>query len=86
MTILLFSSVNRVETNSMTGFSRLSLLVRYSFFKQFHSLLHLFSAMRIIDRSHARITDFKFAVELNKIEYTERYVLNHNTLIHWTVR
>ncbi len=42
--------------------------------------------MRIIDESHAHIIELNFAMEWNKIEYTQRHILNYNTIIDWTVK
>ncbi len=42
--------------------------------------------MRIIDPSRVHRSEFHFAMEWNKIEYTQRHILNYNTIIDWTVR
>ncbi|CAF0945807.1 unnamed protein product [Rotaria sordida] len=49
------------------------------------SILRAFrSAIRIIDNSHVHIKELNFAIQLNKIDYAQRYILNHNTIIDWT--
>lgn len=46
----------------------------------------IFEATRIIDNSCAHITEFNLAIRLNRIDYAKVYLLNHDTIIHWTVR
>ncbi|CAF3425733.1 unnamed protein product [Rotaria socialis] len=49
------------------------------------SILRAFSyAIKTIDSSHARVTEFGFAIRLNKINYAQTYILNHDTIIYWT--
>jgi len=42
--------------------------------------------MRIIDNSRAHISEFNFAMQWNKIGYAQIHILNHNTILDWTVR
>ncbi|UJR33516.1 hypothetical protein I4U23_020961 [Adineta vaga] len=42
------------------------------------------TAIQIIDKSHARIRKLSFAMRWNKLNYAQIYILNQNTIIHWT--
>ena len=42
--------------------------------------------MKIIDPPGAHISEFQFAMEWNKIVYAQKYILNYNTIIDWTVK
>ncbi|CAF3340472.1 unnamed protein product [Rotaria sp. Silwood1] len=42
------------------------------------------SAIRIIDSSHAHVIELSFAIRFNRIKYTQKHILNYNTIINWT--
>ena len=41
---------------------------------------------RSVDASEARIDELSFAIQWNKLDYAQMHLLNHSTIIEWTVR
>ena len=71
--------------NSMKVSFELSVPVSDIFVSKSSVFFLLFLAIQMIDKLHARIRKLSFAMRWNKLNYAQMHLLNHTTIINWTV-